>query len=168
MAALSRGGRGGMVLRKSARQGGMVLRKPDSEGPDQLGINTCQSHSVDAKGETAREGSTRKASRQRVWVIAGVTLAVIGVAGWRLQRRFLPTCGQMAAHVDELMKENDPKSPFSPGDQRQRCVDQEWPRSLRASFMASDTVAQYQEAFFAWCRSARDGDDMVAHNAMCF
>ena len=39
MAALSRGGRGGMVLRKSARPGGMVLSKTGFRGPHQLRAN---------------------------------------------------------------------------------------------------------------------------------
>ena len=66
------------------------------------------------------------------------------------------------------MRENDPSSTFNPGEQRQRCIDQEWPRSLRAGFMTADTVVQYQEAFFGWCRGERDAGRPKGVDAMCF
>jgi hypothetical protein len=99
------------------------------------------------------EGDSTKQKRFRPttnhWVALGAVV-LIGIVGWRLQRRYLPTCGQMASHVVDVFTEADPDSKGRPGPIRQECIDGEWTMEERRALMAAETRAQMMGA---WPRS---------------
>lgn len=89
-----------------------------------------------SKSEPVRFGPPAK-----VWVGLGI-LIVVTLVGWRLQRRYLPTCGQVADHAIDVIREINFDTQDSEGQIRQECVDQEWSMADRRALMTADTLGQ--------------------------
>jgi hypothetical protein len=107
-----------------------------------------------------REPSSRQAPLQRpaqskpvaflpgknVWFYL-VGLVVVAILGWRVQRRYLPTCGQVASHGYGLLSEVESEMKVTAeGEIRQTCSDGDWTMKERRSLMATDTASQFVNA----------------------
>jgi len=85
--------------------------------------------------------------RKWVWRVGVPACAlVLALVAWRVQRRYFPTCGQVATHLDDLVREVS-TDPAERGADRQRCVDEDWSRRFMRELMRADTVKQAQAVF---------------------
>jgi hypothetical protein len=109
-------------------------------------------HHGDSRGSPAT-ATTKPVSflpGSNVWLYL-MALVVVALIGWRLQRRYLPTCGQVASHAHDVFVEADPKSAEHEGEIRQTCIDQDWTMSEKRTIMGADTVSQ------VWAAKPRRG-----------
>jgi hypothetical protein len=90
-----------------------------------------------------------------VW--AGLAAVVVAaVIGWRVQRRYFPTCGQVAEHTFAVIEEAEPDAgrEISPGVIKQVCVDEGWSTEERRDLMGAETASQVK-TFQPYRRSRR-------------
>jgi hypothetical protein len=95
----------------------------------------------------------------KLGVGVGVVLVLI-IAATLLQRRYLPTCDQVAEHFTDL--KNEIGGHRTPGSIRQLCVDDGWSRGFKSRLMAADTSRQADDTL-----TCRNPDDTRAYRDGC-